>query len=88
MSEFNPNLTQRLVARARRRVARNWRSRWTDYSTRLAKWGALVQGAILMIPPDDAKHLPANLSAYIALAMFVLIGAAKLINEPGKEPPP
>jgi len=81
---FEPNLTQRIVRKAKGRIAKDWRSRWNDYSTRIAKWGALVQGAMLMVPADDLARLPANLSAYVALVMFVLIGAAKLITEPGK----
>jgi hypothetical protein len=81
---FEPNLTQRIVRKAKGRIAKDWRSRWNDYSTRIAKWGALVQGALLMVPADDLARLPANLSAYVALVMFVLIGAAKLITEPGK----
>lgn len=87
MSEFNPNLTQRIVRRAKGRLAKNWRSRWRDYSSRLAQWGALLQGALLMLPADDIARMPANTSAYLALAMFVLIGAAKLITEPDKETP-
>ncbi len=81
---FEPNLTKRIVRKAKGRIAKDWRSRWNDYSTRIAKWGALVQGALLMVPADDLARLPANLSAYVALVMFVLIGAAKLITEPGK----
>lgn len=80
---FEPNLTQRIVRRARGRIAHDWRARWSDYSTQIAKWGALVQGALLMVPPED---LPKNTSAYAALVMFVLIGAAKLITEPGRKP--
>lgn len=90
MATFEPNLTQRLVRKAKARIVPDWRSRWGDLSTNIAKWGALLQGAILMIPPEDLARLPKNLSAYLALAMFVLIGAAKLITEPdraGKEQP-
>lgn len=84
MTPFEPTITQRLVKRAKSRIAKDWRSRWGDYSTRIAKWGALVQGALLMVPADDAARLPTNLSAYLALIMFILIGAAKLITEPNK----
>ena len=80
-----PNLTQRIVRRARGRIAKDWRSRWNDYSTRIAKWGALVQAALLMVPVEDAAKLPPRLSEYVALAMFVLIGAAKLVTEPEKQ---
>jgi len=82
---FEPGLTQRIVRKAKGRIAKDWRSRWNDYSTRIAKWGALAQGALLMVPAEHAAKLPAHLSAYLALAMFVLIGAAKLITEPGKD---
>jgi len=82
---FEPNLTQRIVRKAQGRIAPDWRSRWNDYSTRIAKWGALVQGALLMLPAEHAARLPPHLSAYLALAMFVLIGAAKLVTEPGKD---
>ena len=100
---FEPNLTQRIVRKAKGRIVHDWKARLGDYSSRiaqwgalvqgallmvpaddLAQWGALVQGALLMVPADDLARLPANLSAYLALAMFVLIGAAKLITEPGK----
>ena len=81
---FEPNLTQRIVRKAKGRIAHDWKSRLGDYSSRIAQWGALVQGALLMVPADDLALLPTNISAYLALAMFVLIGAAKLITEPGK----
>lgn len=81
---FDPTLTQRLVTKAKRRLAPDWRSRWGDLSTRIAKWGALLQGALLMVPAEHAAKLPQHLSAYLALAMFVLVGAAKLITEPGR----
>jgi hypothetical protein len=81
---FDPSMTQRLVSRAKRRIVPDWRARWDDLSTRIAKWGALLQGALLMVPAEHAAKLPQHLSAYLALAMFVLVGAAKLITEPGR----
>lgn len=81
---FEPSLTKRIVRKANGRLAHDWRSRMGDYSSRIAQWGALVQGALLMVPTDDLARLPANLSSYIALAMFIAVGAAKLITEPGK----
>lgn len=81
---FEPNLTQRIVAKAKGRLAPNWKARLNDYSSRIAQWGALVQGALLMLPKEDAEKLPPNLSAYIALAMFVAVGVAKIITEKHK----
>jgi hypothetical protein len=74
------------VSRAKRRIVPDWRARWDDLSTRIAKWGALLQGALLMVPAEHAAKLPQHLSAYLALTMFVLVGAAKLITEPGRVP--
>jgi hypothetical protein len=82
MANFNPNLTQRIVIKAKARIARDWRSRWRDYSSRLAQWGALLQGALLMVPAEHLRRMPEHASAYLALAMFILIGAAKLITQP------
>ena len=84
MANFDPTLTQRLVTKAKARIVPDWRSRWGDLSTRIAKWGALLQAGLLMVPAEDLALLPKNLSAYFALAMFVLIGAAKLITEPAR----
>jgi hypothetical protein len=79
---FDPGLTQRIVRKAKSRIVPNWKARLGDYSSRIAQWGALVQGALLLVP---SAHLPIHLSAYVALVMFVLVGAAKLITEPGRD---
>jgi len=79
---FEPNLTQRIVRKAKSRIVPNWKARMGDYSSRIAQWGALVQGALLLAPQ---AHLPVHLSSYVALVMFVLVGAAKIITEPGRK---
>lgn len=77
------SLYRKFVKALKSRLVVDWKSRLTDYSSRLAKWGALLQGAMLMAPPGV---VPKNCAAYVAMAMFVLVGIAKLVNEPGKEP--
>jgi len=78
---FEPNLTQRIVTKAKSRIVPNWRGRMKDYSSRVAQWGALIQGGLLLVP---AAHLPVHLASYVALVMFVLVGGAKIITEPGR----
>ena len=82
MTEFNPNLTQRFVSKAKKRVVPNWKQRMGDYSSRLARWGALMQGSLLMLPSET---LPKNFNAYVAFVFFVLIGIAKIITEPERD---
>lgn len=84
MATFEPNLTQRIKAKAKSRLVPNWRARLDDYSTRIAKWGALLQGALLLLPASTTKHLPADIGGYLAVLMFILVGAAKIITEPGR----
>jgi hypothetical protein len=79
---FDPGLTQRIVRKAKSRIVPNWKARMGDYSSRIAQWGALVQGGLLLVP---AAHLPVHLSSYVALIMFILVGGAKIITEPGRK---
>lgn len=78
-----PTFFQRVKAAIQARLVVDWKSRLTDYSTRIAKWGALLQGLMLMAPPGV---VPKDCAAYLAMLMFVMVGIAKIVNEPGKEP--
>lgn len=73
---FDANRT--ISARIRRRIVKDPAARWADLSSRLARWGAFVQGALALVPAED---LPQKFSIYVAVAFFVLIGGAKLIAE-------
>lgn len=55
---FEPNLTQRIVARAKRRVIPNWRSRLTDYSTIALGLSAAIVAAWSTVPADWVAFLP------------------------------
>jgi len=77
---FEPNLTQRIVRKAKGRIAKDWRSRLRDYSSILAQVGVLAQGGLLLLP---AGAVPADTAGYVAAFFFVLIGVAKIITEPG-----
>jgi hypothetical protein len=55
---FEPNLTQRLVAKAKQRVIPNWKSRLGDYSTWALGVGAVVSGAVMAMPEAWQAHLP------------------------------
>ena len=75
---FDPDATQRIKAAVKRRIVANPAARWHDLSSRLARWGVYVQGALALVPRED---MPPRLEAYVAVAFFVLIGAAKLVAE-------
>lgn len=78
---FEPNLTQRIVSKAKRRITKDWRSRLRDYSSVLAQVGAAVQGLMLTLP---AGTVSVTVQAWIATVFFGLIQLAKIITEPGR----
>lgn len=78
---FKPNLTQRIVRRAKGRITHDWRSRLRDYSSVLAQVGAAVQGLMLTLP---AGTVSVTVQAWIATVFFGLIQLAKIITEPGR----
>lgn len=82
MTTFNPDLTQRIKARARKRIVRDWRTRLLDYST----WGisiALLCELVLpiwgdLIPPDIRSFVTKAALTFAAVGKFVVQG-----NVPG-----
>ena len=80
--ENKPTTTQKILGAVNVKVVKDPGARWRDLSSRLARWGAYVQGALLLIP-----DLPPRWMSYAAVVFFVLIGAAKLIAEEKNEVP-
>ena len=74
--------TQKILAAVNVKVVKDPASRWKDLSSRLARIGAYVQGALLLVP-----DLPPRWMSYVAVLFFVLIGAAKLVAEEKNEAP-
>lgn len=74
---FDHNVTQRIVAKVKRRIVKDPASRWRDWSSRLARWGALCTASLGMI--KDKLH--PDMIYWTSFALFVAIGAAKLIAE-------
>ena len=69
---FNPNLTQRIVAGAKRRVIPNWKSRLRDYST-VALAALTGIGAIWVAIPEDIKAtFGPSVAAWIGKLMLAL----------------
>lgn len=79
---FEPNLTQRIMRKAKSRVTHDWRNRLRDYSSVLAQIGLAVQGLLLTLP---AGTVSATTQAWIASAFYALIQIAKIITEPGRK---
>jgi len=84
---FDPNLTQRIVSGAKKRVIpRNqWASRAKDYSTIALGLSAAIVAAWSTLPADWTAHLP---TAWVArgtglLSMLGLVG--KFLVQPGKQ---
>ena len=80
---FDPDLTQRIKVAVKRRIVKDPAGRWSDLSSRLARWGVYVQGAIALLPSGD---LHPKTAAYVAVLFFVLIGASKLVAEEKNAP--
>ena len=81
---FDPNKT--IVARLRRRVIPNWRSRLSDYSTVALAVSAATIALWSTLPADWLAFLP---TAWVARAtglvsLFGLVG--KFLQQPGKQP--
>jgi len=66
---FDPNMTQRIVAKAKRRLVPNWRSRLSDYSTRALALGTAGAAAWVAMPASLQSQLPAQ---YVAWALGAL----------------
>lgn len=83
---FNPNLTQRIVAGAKRRVVprSQWRSRAKDYSTIALALSAGIVAAWSTLPADWLQHLPTEWVAKGTglLSLAGLVG--KFLTQPGE----
>lgn len=90
MSEFNPNLTQRVVRAAKKRVVWNWRSRLRDYST-IALASVTSIGALWVGLPEDIKaRMPPWIAEYLGYVILTIgtwgtIG--KFLTQPRNQPP-
>lgn len=73
---FDPNITQRIVTRARRRIVKDWRSRMRDYSTICLAAGTAAVPVWAGLPADIRAHLPVDYVAWVigALNAFGLAG--------------
>lgn len=89
MTECNPNLTQRIVARAKRRIIPDWRSRINDYSTRaLAVIVALAGGYSGAEAAGMTNHIPKVLIDHgvTAIAILGVLGViGKFMTQPGAD---
>jgi hypothetical protein len=88
MTEFDPSLTQRLVAKAKRRVVprEQWLSRAKDYSTILISTGFIWE---VILKPTYGDVLPPLLVQELTKALFVAAGISKFIRQghiEGKQP--
>ena len=80
---FDPNKT--IVARVKRRIIPNWRSRLSDYSTVALALSAGIVATWSTLPADWLAFLP---TAWVAkgtglLSLAGLIG--KFVHQPGKQ---
>lgn len=81
---FNPNVTQRIILKARRRIVRDWRSRLGDYSTKALALGTAAAAAWVALPGDLKGHLPSEAVAWVigALNAYGLVGKFIIQNPP------
>jgi hypothetical protein len=78
MADFNPNLTQRLMAGAKRRIVprKQWKSRAKDYSTILIAAGFIWE---TIIKPAYGGDLPAWVVTELTKALFVAAAISKFV---------
>lgn len=82
---FDPTQTTRiLVAKAKRRIVPNWRSRLGDYSTKALALGTAAAAAWVALPGDLKGHLPSEAVAWVigALNAWGLLGKFILQTPP------
>ena len=80
---FDPNKT--IVARVKRRIIPNWRSRLSDFSTIALALSASIIALWSTLPADWLAFLPTKLVAQ-GTGLISLLGlAGKFIKQPGKE---
>lgn len=83
MTDCNPNVTQRVAAAVRRRIVKNPAARWNDLSSRFARYGAFVQGGLLLLPK---QYQSVELMGAVAILFYVLVQGAKLVAEERNRP--
>ena len=81
---FDGNKT--IVARVKRRIIPNWRSRLSDYSTVALAVSAATIALWSTLPADWLAHLPTKWVAQGTglISLFGLVG--KFVKQPGKTP--
>lgn len=82
---FDPTQTTRIiVAKAKRRIVKDWRSRLGDYSTKALALGTAAAAAWVALPGDLKGHLPSEAVAWVigALNAYGLVGKFVIQNPP------
>lgn len=87
---FDPDRT--IVARVRRRIVPNWRSRLRDYSTIALGLTAAISTALLgawsLMPPEWKAAMPKDVPLYLGgvyMALGIWGGVGKFITQPRQE---
>ena len=75
---FDANATQRFKAAVKRRIVKDPAARWSDLSSRFARYGAFAQGGLLLLP---SKWQSVELMGAVAILFYVAVQGAKLISE-------
>jgi hypothetical protein len=83
VTEFNPSATQRVTAAVRKRIVKNPAARWNDLSSRFARYGAFVQGGLLLLPK---QYQSVELMGAVAILFYILVQGAKLVAEERNRP--
>jgi len=78
---FDPNKT---IARMRRRVVPDWKSRLRDYSTIALGLGAAIVAAWIALPDDLKAHLPVDWVARVVGGLNALGLAGKFVVQSPK----
>jgi hypothetical protein len=80
---FDPNKT--IVARVKRRIIPDWRSRLSDYSTICLAVSAATIALWSTLPADWLQHLPTEWVAKTTGIVSLLGLVGKFLNQPGKQ---
>ena len=94
MTEFNPNVTQRVKAAVRKRIVKDWKSRLRDFSTIALGLGVALAGAWAVFPTDLKAFVPAQyvawaigaLNAWGLVGKFILQGPLPEVDNPVDKP--
>lgn len=79
---FDPNLTQRVKAKARARIVRDWRTRLLDYST----WGISIALLCELVLPIWGDLIPHEIRSVITKTALTFAAIGKFVvqgNVPG-----